>query len=97
MGYKRKPYTSLLDLIEGQLGKSQQKLPPPPPKTQSVQTRSTSAQQKLPPPPSLPPQTSLPSGSMPANPKKKKDKGKRLMEDKPMSSQDEDNTLRPSK
>ena len=39
MGFKRKPPTSLLDLIEGQLGKdasgkSQPKLPPPPPKLQ---------------------------------------------------------------
>ena len=37
MGFKRKPPTSLLDLIEGQsgkdaLGKSQPKLPPHPPK-----------------------------------------------------------------
>ena len=37
MGFKRKPPTSLLDLIKGQLGKdalrkSQPKLPPPPPK-----------------------------------------------------------------
>nr|POE63943.1 hypothetical protein CFP56_01981 [Quercus suber] len=94
MGYKRKPHTSLLDLIEGQPGKSQQKLPPPPPKTQPAQTRSVSTQSKLPPPP---PQTSLPSRSMPADSKKKKDKGKRLMEDKSMSSQDEDNTLQPSK
>ncbi|XP_065630948.1 uncharacterized protein LOC136068150 [Quercus suber] len=97
MGYKRKPPISLLDLIEGQPGKSQQKLPPPPPKTQSVQMRSTSAQQKLPPPPPPPSQTSLPSGSMPGDPKKKKDKGQRLMEEKPVSSQEEDNTLRPSK
>ena len=29
MGFKRKPPTSLLDLIEGQSGKSQPKLPPP--------------------------------------------------------------------
>ena len=39
MGFKRKPPTSLLDLIEGQkgkdaLGKSQPKPPPPPPKSQ---------------------------------------------------------------
>ena len=39
MGFKRKPPTSLLDLIEGQPGKdaprkSQPKLPPPPPKPQ---------------------------------------------------------------
>ncbi|XP_065620263.1 histone-lysine N-methyltransferase ATXR2 [Quercus suber] len=92
MGYKRKPPTSLLDLIEGQPGKSQQKLPPPP-----LKTRSTSAQQKLPPLPPPPSQTSLPSGFVPADPKKKKDKVKRLMEDKPVSSQEEDNTLRPSK
>ncbi|XP_065632607.1 uncharacterized protein LOC136068822 [Quercus suber] len=92
MGYKRKPTTSLLDLIEGQPGKSQQKLPPPPPKT-----RSTSTQQKLPPPPPPPSQTGLPSKIVPADPKKKKDKGKRPMEDKTVSSQEEDNTLRPSK
>nr|XP_023892340.1 uncharacterized protein LOC112004344 [Quercus suber] len=97
MGYKRKPPTSLLDLIEGQPGKSQQKLPPPPPKTQSVQTRSTSTQQKLPPPPPPPSQTSLPSGSVPTDPKKKKDKGKRLMEDKLVPSQEEDNALWPFK
>ena len=48
MGFKRKPPTSLLDLIEGQSGKdaprkSQPKLPPPPPpKPQSAQTRSSS-------------------------------------------------------
>ena len=39
MGFKRKPSATLLDLIEGQLGKdvpgkSQSKLPPPPPKPQ---------------------------------------------------------------
>ena len=39
MGFKRKPPTNLLDLIEGQpgkdaLGKSQPKPPPPPPKSQ---------------------------------------------------------------
>ena len=47
MGFKRKPSTSLLDLIEGQLGKdapgkSQPKLPPPPSKPQLAQTRSSS-------------------------------------------------------
>nr|POE50659.1 hypothetical protein CFP56_00114 [Quercus suber] len=69
------------------------KASPPPSKT-----KSTSAQQKLPPPPSSPPsQMSLPSESVPADPKKKKDKGKRLMEDKPVSSQEEENTLRLSK
>ena len=34
MGFKRKPSASLLDLIEGQPGKSQPKLLPPPPKPQ---------------------------------------------------------------
>ena len=62
MGFKRKPPTSLLDLIEGQPGKdapgkSQSKLPPPPPQPQPTQTRSSSTQSqpssprsKLPPP-----------------------------------------------
>ena len=49
MGFKRKLPTSLLDLIEGQPGKdapgkSQPKLPPPLPKPQSAQTRSSSTQ-----------------------------------------------------
>ena len=49
MGFKRKPPTSLLDLIKGQPGKDapgkfQSKLPPPPPKPQSAQTRSSSTQ-----------------------------------------------------
>ena len=59
MGFKRKPSTSLLDLIEGQSrkdapGKSQPKLPPPPSKPQPVHTRSSSTlsqPSKLPPPP----------------------------------------------
>ena len=42
MGFKRKPSTSLLDLIEGQPGKPQSKLPPPPPQPQPTQTRSSS-------------------------------------------------------
>ena len=58
MGFKRKPPTSILDLIEGQpgkdaLGKSQPKLPPPPPKPQLAQTKLSSAlsqPSKLPPP-----------------------------------------------
>ena len=61
MGFKRKPSTSLLDLIEGQPGKdapgkSQPKLPPPPSKPQPVQTRSSSAlsQPSKPPPPAQP-------------------------------------------
>ena len=49
MGFKRKPPTSLLDLIEGQpgkdvLGKFQSKLPHPSPKPQSAQTKSSSTQ-----------------------------------------------------
>ena len=59
MGFKRKPFASLLDLIEGQLGKdvsgkSQPKLSPPPPpsKPQPPQTRSSST---LPLPAKLPP------------------------------------------
>ena len=58
MGLKRKPSTSLFDLIEGQLGKdapgkSQPKLPPPPSKPQPAQTRSSLAlsQPSKPPPP----------------------------------------------
>ena len=63
MGFKRKPPTNLLDLIEGQPGKDapgkpQSKLPPPPPKPQPAQTRLSSTQSqpssprsKLPPPP----------------------------------------------
>ena len=47
MGFKRKPPTSLLDLIEGQPGKdapgkSQPEPPLPPPKSQPAQTRSSS-------------------------------------------------------
>ena len=60
MGFKTKPFASLLDLIEGQPGKdvpgkSQLKLPPPPSKPQPPQTRSSSA---LPPPAKLPPSCS---------------------------------------
>ena len=63
MGFKRKPPTNLLDLIEGQSRKDtprkpQSKLPPPPPKPQPVQAKSSSTQSKpsypqskLPPPP----------------------------------------------
>ena len=47
IGFKRKPSTSLLNLIKGQPGKdvpgkSQPKLPPPLPKPQPAQTRSSS-------------------------------------------------------
>ena len=48
MGFKRKPFASLQDLLEGQPGKdvpgkSQPKLPPPPSKPQPPQTKSSSA------------------------------------------------------
>ena len=77
MGFKRKPPTSLLDLIEDQSGKdapgkSQPKLPPPPPKPQPTQTRSSST-------PSQPssPRSKLPPLPQPADPKRKRaSKGK---------------------
>ena len=60
IGLKRKPPTSLFDLIKGQPGKSQSKLPPPPPQPQPAQTRSSSTQlqpssprSRLPPPPPI--------------------------------------------
>ena len=71
MGFKRKPPTKLLDLIEGQLGKDapgkpQSKLPPPPPKPQPIQTRSSSTQSKPSSPQSkLPP---LPQLTLPHQP-----------------------------
>ena len=77
MGFKRKPPTILLDLIEDQPrkdapGKSQPKLPPPPPKPQPTQTRSSST-------PSQPssPRSKLPPLPQPADPKRKRaSKGK---------------------
>ena len=42
MGFKRKPSANLHDLLEGQPGKSQPKLPLPPSKPQPPQTRSSS-------------------------------------------------------
>ena len=95
MGFKRKPSTSLLDLIEGQpgkvaLGKSQPKLPSPPSKPQPPQTRSSSA---LPQPPKLPPPV------QPANPKRKRyAKGKETADrGRSRSSQEEDEARRASK
>ena len=107
MGFKRKPPTSLLDLIEGQsgkdmLGKPQSKLPPPPPKPQLVQTRSSSTQSKpsspqskLPPPP----QPTLPHRLEPADPKRKRaSKGKEPMDGgRSRSFQEEDEAQRASK
>ena len=100
MGFKRKPPTSLLDLIEGQPGKHaprkpQSKFPPFPPKPQPVQTRSSSTQSKpsspqskLPPPP----QSTLPPRPKPADPKRKRaSKGKDPMDGgRSRSSKEED-------
>ena len=87
MGFKRKPPTSLLDLIEGQSGKdapgkSQPKLPPPPPKPQLAQTRSSSALSQ---PSKLPP-------LQPADPKRKRaSKGKDPVDrGRSLPSQEED-------
>ena len=78
MGFKRKPSASLRDLLEGQpekdaLGKSEPKLPPPPPsKLEHPQTRSSSAQ---------PPPAKLPPAVQPADPKRKRSaKGKEPMD-----------------
>ena len=95
MGFKRKPPTSLLNLIEGQpgkdaSGKSKPKLPPPPSKPQLTQTRSSfalSQPSKLPPP------------VQPANPKRKRSsKGKDPMDEgRSCYSQEEDEAQRASK
>ena len=94
MGYKKKPQPSLADLLEGQPGKSKPKLPPPSPKNRPAQTRSSSSQSRLPPPP---PQTNPPSRHELADPKQKKDKGKRPLEDKSGPAREGDDTRRPSK
>nr|POE70372.1 hypothetical protein CFP56_52611 [Quercus suber] len=95
MGYKKKSQPSLLNLIEGQPGKSQPKLPSPPPsKTLPAQTRSASAQSRL---PHAPPQKNLLPRHDPVDPKQKKDKGKRPIEDKSGPTREGDNTRRPSK
>ena len=78
MGFKRKPSASLRDLLEGQprkdvVGKSQPKLPPPPPsKPEHPQTRSSSVQ---------PPLAKLAPTVQPADPKRKRSaKGKEPMD-----------------
>ena len=95
MGFKRKPSTSLFDLIEGQLGKdapgkSQPKLPPPPSKPQPAQTRSSLAlsQPSKPPPP-----------VQPVDPKRKRSsKGKEPVDrGRSRSSQEEDKARQASK
>ena len=99
MGFKRKPSTSLLDLIEGQPGKDasgkpQSKLPSPPPKPQPVQTRTSTTQSKP-----LSPQSKLPPPFHPADPKRKRaSKGKEPMDGgRSRSSQEEDEARRVSK
>ena len=88
MGFKRKPPTNLLDLIEGQPGKdapgkSQPKLPPPPPKPQLAQTRLSSA---------LSQPSKLPPPLQPADPKRKRaSKGKDPVDrGRSLPSQEED-------
>ena len=89
MGLKRKPPTSLFDLIEGQPGKGaqgklQSSVPTPPPQPQPVQTRSSftkwqpqSPRPKLP----VPPQSALPPRLKPTDSKRKKSpKGKEPMD-----------------
>ena len=95
MGFKRKPSTSLLDLIKGQPGKdapgkSQPKLPPHPSKLQPPQTRSSSA---------LPPPAKLPPTAQPTDPKRKRSaKGKEPMDrGRSRTSQEEDEGRRASK
>ena len=90
MGIKRKPQTSLFDLIEGQLGKeapgkSQSKPPPPPPQPQPVQTRSSPIRSRPPSPRSklpAPPQSTLPPRPEPTDLKRKRSsKGKEPMDE----------------
>ena len=95
MGFKRKPSTSFLDLIEGQPGKDasgnhSQNFPPPPSKPQPPQTRSSSA---------LPPPAKLPPTVQPADPKRKRSaKGKEPMDGgRSRTSQEEDEGRRASK
>ena len=88
MGFKRKPPTSLIDLIEGQLGKdapgkSQPKLSPPSSKLQPAQTRLSSA---------LSQPSKLPHPVQPVDPKRKRSsKGKDPVDGgSSFSSQEED-------
>ncbi|XP_030940202.1 ensconsin-like [Quercus lobata] len=89
MGLKRKPQTSLFDLIEDQPGKeapgkSQSKPPPPPPQPQPIQIRSTPARSRTPSPqPKHPasPQLTLPPQPEPTDSKRKRSsKGKEPMD-----------------
>ena len=107
MGLKRKPPTSLFDLIEGQPGKGaqgkpQSSVPTPPPQPQPVQTRSSSSKlQPQSPHPKLPapPQSALPPQPEPTDPKRKRSpKGKEPMDGgKSQSSREGDETPRAQK
>ena len=90
MGLKRRPPTSLFDLIEGQSGKeapgkSQSKPPPPSPQPQPVQTMSSPARSRTPSPrPKHPasPQSTLPPRPEPTDSKRKRSfKGKEPMDE----------------
>ena len=89
MGLKRKPPTSLLDLLEGQPGKGaqgtpQSSAPSPPPQRQTIQTRSSSTKsQPQSPRPKLPapPQPALPPRPEGTDSKRKRSpKGKETMD-----------------
>ena len=107
MGLKRKPPTSLLDLIEGQSGKSaqgksQSGVPTPVPQPQPIQTRSSpSRSQSQSPQPKLPapPQSTLPPWPEPTDSKRKRSsKGKEPIDGgKSQSSREEDEALRAQK
>ena len=107
MGLKRKPPTSLFDLIEGQPGKGAQERPQSnaptlPPQPQPIQTRSSStklqpqsSRPKLP----TPPQSVLPPRPKPTDSKRKRSlKGKEPMDGgKSQSSQERDEAPRAQK
>ena len=107
MCLKRKPSTSLFDLIVGQPGKGaqgkpQSSVPTPPPQPQPVQTRSSSTKsQPQSPRPKLPapPQSALPSRPEPTDSKRKRSpKGKEPMDGgKSQSSQERDEAPRAQK
>ncbi|XP_050281435.1 dynactin, 150 kDa isoform-like [Quercus robur] len=106
MGLKRKPPTSLFDLIEGQSGKGaqgkpQSNAPFPPPQPQPVQTRSSStkSQPQSPRPKLLTPQSALPPRPEPADSKRKRSpKGKEpMVGGKSQSSQERDEAQRAQK
>ena len=107
MGLKRKPPTSLFDLIEGQPGKGaqgklQSSVQTAPHQPQPVQTRSstTKSQPQSPRPKlSAPPQSALPPRPESTNSKRKRSpKGKEPMEGgKSQSSQERDETSRAQK